>query len=66
MMNLEFKTQGTKYQMFSKFWDLLQGAKGAQSYEFSRMRAQFLLCHICIEDLEESLSRGTLRHYRIC
>ena len=30
--------------MSSNFWDLLQGARGAQNYDFSRMRAQFLLC----------------------
>ena len=34
--------QGTKYQVFAKFWDLLQGAGGAESYEFSRMRVQFM------------------------
>ena len=37
----------------AKFRDLLHGGKGTQSYEFSRMRAQFLLCHfnmiICVK-----------------
>ena len=33
-----------KISSVAEFWDLLQGAKGAQSYGFSHMRAQFLLC----------------------
>ena len=28
----------------AEFWDLLQGARGTQSYEFSCLLAQFLLC----------------------
>ena len=30
----------------AEFWDLLQGARGAQSCKFLRMRAQFLLGHL--------------------
>ena len=33
-----------KISSVAKFWNLLQGARGAQSYKFSRMRAPFLLC----------------------
>ena len=40
-INQEFTAQGRKYHAFFEFWNLL---KGAQSQEFSRMRAQFLLC----------------------
>ena len=34
----------SKISSVAEFWDLLQGARGTQSYEFSRMHAQFLLC----------------------
>ena len=44
MINQEFKALGRKCGVLPNFWDLLQGARGTQSYEFSRMRAQFLLC----------------------
>ena len=33
----------------AKLWDLLQGAWGAQSYEFPCMRAQFLVCLPSVE-----------------
>ena len=41
----------------AEFWDLLQGAKRAQNYQFSRMRAQFLLCHLDVkhENLQDSI-----------
>ena len=44
MKSLRKKISRKKISSVAKFWDLLQGAEGAQSYEFSRMRAQFLLC----------------------
>ena len=38
----------------AEFWDLLQGARGTLSYEFSRMRAHFLLCYTHLfKDLED-------------
>ena len=44
MINQELKAPGRKISSVAQFWDLLQGAKEAQSCKFSRMRAQFLLC----------------------
>ena len=46
MQNQEFKAL-KKISSATSFWDLLLGAKGAQSYKFSRMRAHFLLCQHC-------------------
>ena len=34
----------SKISSVAEFWDPLQGARRAQSYESSCMRAQFLLC----------------------
>ena len=44
MINQEFLDPREKISSVALFWDLLQGAKGAKSYEFLRMRPQFLLC----------------------
>ena len=44
MINQEIKPHGRKCQVLPNFRDLLLGAREAQSYEFWRMRAQFLLC----------------------
>ena len=38
--------QGTKYQVLPNFGTCCRELEGTQSYEFSRMRAQFLLCHM--------------------
>ena len=43
--------------MVPKFWDLLQGAKWAQSYDFSCMRAQFLLCQLAGFEKYSKLSK---------
>ena len=42
MKNQEFEVQGRKYQMLPNFGICC----AARSYEFLRMRAQFLLCGI--------------------
>ena len=45
MINQEFKAPPwKKISSAAEFWDLLQRARGAQNCEFSRIRAQFLLC----------------------
>ena len=44
-INQEFTAQGRKISRVVEFWNLLQGA---QSQEFSRMRAQFRLCQLDI------------------
>ena len=36
-----------KISSVAKFWDLLQGARVVQSYEFTPMHAQFLLYRPC-------------------
>ena len=43
MINQLFKARN-KISGVAEFWDLLQGARGAQTCKFLHMRAQFLLC----------------------
>ena len=45
MKNKEFEAKRRKYQVLPNFGHLLQGARGTQNYDFSGMRAQFLLFH---------------------
>ena len=56
MINQGFKALGREYQVCL----ILQEAKGAQSYEFSRMRAQFLLFHL---RSTQPRSQGVLTSY---
>ena len=49
MINQESKALRMKISSVASFCDLLQGAKMAQSYEFSHIRAQFRLCRINVK-----------------
>ena len=60
MINQEFKAQGRQYQVLPNFGDILQRARGIQSYEFLRMRAQFLLC---LTNLRQFFSQLNLRKF---
>ena len=51
MINQEFKAQGKNYIKFCSTLGFVAGSLGrAQSYEFSLIGAQFLLCHEQLEN----------------
>ena len=49
MINQESKALRMKISSVASFCDSLQGAKMAQSYEFSHIRAQFRLCRLNVK-----------------